>query len=161
MLAAGANDFLNTTVLTGKNRFLWRLPPLEAWLQGYTALVGQVRGSRGGVATAGGLAAAGEGEACMCGHAAAQQHRPSPATALPLPLAPLPAQIRRMYPQAAIVQLVWPQEALLAGLLEPQQSVPYQKYMAAGFQRLQALGAQGVHLLQLSGTEVKRERWDW
>lgn len=72
-----------------------------------------------------------------------------------------PAQIRRMHPQAAIVQLVWPQEALLAGLLEPQQSVPYQKYMAAGFQRLQALGAQGVHLLQLSGTEVKRERWDW
>lgn len=41
-------------------------------------------------------------------------------------------QIRRAYPQAAVVNLVWPLEQLLAGLLTPQQALVYQQASIPG-----------------------------
>lgn len=62
------------------------------------------------------------------------------------------SQLRRVYPTAAIVNLVWPMEQLFSGtsgVLTRDQAQRYQQWMAAAFSRLQAAGVGNVHLLQV------------
>ena len=111
VLAAGANDFYNTTlnragyVVQGG----YGLPHgLDAWVQGIAALV---------------------------------------------------AQVRRTYPQATVISLVWPMEVLLAGLQKPEQALAYSQYAAAAYSRLVQAGVRDIHLLQLSGEAFKNTNW--
>lgn len=75
------------------------------------------------------------------------------------PFAPCLPQIRRAYPSAALVQLAWPNELLLGGLLSPEQALVYHALMGAAYSRLQAAGLQDVHFLQLTGEGVDAGDW--
>lgn len=58
-------------------------------------------------------------------------------------------QLRRAYPSAAIINLVWPLEQLTAGVLSRPQAQRYQLWMAAAFERLRSAGVGNVHMLQV------------
>ncbi|KAI7841724.1 hypothetical protein COHA_004590 [Chlorella ohadii] len=68
-------------------------------------------------------------------------------------------ELRRAYPSAAIVNLVWPREQLDAGVLSQDQAQRYQQRMAAAFERLRAAGMPNVHMLQLSGAGLDSSNW--
>ncbi|PRW56696.1 endo-1,4-beta- isoform A [Chlorella sorokiniana] len=68
-------------------------------------------------------------------------------------------ELRRAYPSAAIINLVWPLEQLTAGVLTREQATKYQQWMAAAFARLQFAGVGNVHLLQLSGAGLDSRSW--
>ena len=64
-----------------------------------------------------------------------------------------------MYPQAVVINLVWPMEVLLAGVRSLDQTLAYSQYMAAAYSRLVQAGVRNTHLLQLSGEMLSS--WNW
>ncbi|GAB4816607.1 hypothetical protein N2152v2_003653 [Parachlorella kessleri] len=68
-------------------------------------------------------------------------------------------QIRALYPQAAIINLVWPLEVQMVGVLTPAQTTIYLQYMAAAYSRLQMAGIRDLYMLQLTGEEYENTNW--
>lgn len=67
--------------------------------------------------------------------------------------------VRDAWPQATIINLVWPFEVQLVGVLTPQQTTIYLQYMALASSRLQMEGLPGVYTLQLDGSEFQNTDW--
>ncbi|KAL4428334.1 hypothetical protein ABPG75_002423 [Micractinium tetrahymenae] len=63
-------------------------------------------------------------------------------------------ELRATFPQAAIVQLVWPLEVQLVGVRTVPQTAIYLQYMGRAFTRLQQAGLDNNHFLQLDGDAV-------
>ncbi len=175
VLAMGTNDFLQKDGgASDKRAPPFGLPNLKAWQDGYLAVVQEVRGhgfaqqlaswasgcKLGACSTAGSVQA-GPAELCP-GHGRPADPRCLSCSAAPqcltcpphlshtlLPIPPSQPQLRRAYPSAAIVNLVWPREQLDAGVLSQDQAQRYQQWMAAAFERLRAAGMPNVHMLQV------------
>lgn len=89
----------------------------------------------------------GHGGSSFCRHNQVSTAFPCKPPSMPAP--PRLPQLRRAYPSAAIINLVWPLEQLTAGVLSRAQAQRYQQWMAAAFERLRSAGVGNVHMLQV------------
>ncbi|KAL4420247.1 hypothetical protein ABPG77_003426 [Micractinium sp. CCAP 211/92] len=63
-------------------------------------------------------------------------------------------ELRAAFPEAAIINLVWPLEVQLVGVKTLPQTAVYLQYMARAFTRLQQAGLSNTHFLQLDGDVI-------
>ncbi|PRW45110.1 glycine oxidase isoform X1 isoform A [Chlorella sorokiniana] len=105
VMAAGTNDFANTSISDGhkvESGVLAKLPSMDDWVDEHVAFV---------------------------------------------------KEIARTYPQAIIINLVFPLEQQLVGVRTLEQTLAYLQYLAASMARFQALRMKNVYTLQLDGSQ--------
>lgn len=68
-------------------------------------------------------------------------------------------EIRAAYPQAAIIQVIWPFQMTLPRLCTWEQQLAYQQWMSAAVSHFAQAGTQNLHSLQVDGNSFANSKY--